>query len=63
MKPKDPNAIAQLPIYGNMRPDIIRPIEKIVEIINEASTCCGMNKEDVDNLRKAFVSLVAAIRH
>lgn len=37
-----------------MRPDIERSIAKIVEIINEASTCNGMSKEDTEALTQAF---------
>lgn len=47
---------------GPLRPNLMRPINKIVEIVNEAATCSGMNKEDTDALRAALVNLVVAIK-
>lgn len=43
-----------------MKPDIEKPIAKIVEIVNEASTCNGMTKEDTEALAQALRDLVAA---
>jgi hypothetical protein len=47
---------------GRMRRDIQRPIDIIVEIINESCTTCGMTKEDTEKLRTALEDLVASIK-
>lgn len=54
-KPRRPQKVT------TMRSDIEQPIEVIAEIINEASTCNGMSKEDTDALKQALRDLVSAI--
>ena len=44
-----------------LKPNIQKPIDKIVEILNEAVTVGGMTKEETEALHRAFVNLVAAI--
>lgn len=46
---------------SQLKPNIQKPIDKIVEIVNEAVTVGGMTKEETEALRRALTNLTAAI--
>jgi hypothetical protein len=45
-----------------MRPDIERAINRIVEIIADAAAQSGMSKDDANDLKEALGQLVAAVK-
>lgn len=45
-----------------LKPGIENAITHISSIICEAITCCGMSKEEVDELKEAFRDLVTCTR-
>jgi len=46
---------------GRMTARIQRPIDKIVELLNEAATAGGMTRGETEELRTALEDLAAAI--